>query len=286
MGSSDVVKEFASPGIDTLTESVRSKMHLDLKDHVTRLTYFVLNLMDEIHAAPGDVDAKECRATCIELLGAFDESQQRPETFPLAKYALTAWIDDLLCRAKWPHAATWREYPLEQELFGTTGRHWKFFELAECALVREDWDALLVFQFCVEFGFRGIYAKDRVRVRLSDRLPMMRSHAERPVPVVAAAFVDRMEGRSAYADASETLGEPRSSSFRPAGPFSSESVLPPTLAEWSHRTFGTMGRAAESESRSLLPLGRVFPATRRFTDWAIVMAVGLLLFAVLCAMGH
>jgi type IV/VI secretion system ImpK/VasF family protein len=264
-------------------------MHLDLKDHVTRLTFFTLNLVDEIHTSPQDVDAKECRGTCVELLRAFDQSESLPETFQLAKYALTAWIDDLLCRAKWPHAAAWRQYPLEQELFGTTCRHWRFFEQAETALCRGDWNALLVFRFCVEFGFLGIYAKDRVRVRLSDRLPMMRSPSDRLVPIMSGIFQeDRFEGPAAYADTSESASDlgPRSSSFRAASTDASETVLPPTLAEWSHRTFRMLGQSPEGESRSLLPLSQVLPATRRFTDWAIVMAVGVLLAAVLFAMGH
>ena len=263
-------------------------MHLDLKDHVQRLTFFALNLVDEINTSPQDVDARECRATCLELLRVFDRSETLPETFELAKYALTAWIDDLLCRAKWPHAAAWRHYPLEQELFGSRCRHWKFFELAEVALRREDWEALSVFRLCVEFGFRGIYSKERVRVRLSDRLPMMRSHAERPVPVVAAPFEDRLQGRESYADLSEAMGEagPRSSSFRAPENSVAEPVLPPTLAEWSHRTFRTLAGSEAGESHSLLPLARILPATKRLTDWAIVMAVGLLLFAVLFAIGQ
>ena len=270
----------------SLTESVRSNMHLDLKDHVTRFTFFALNLQDEIRSSPHEIDAHECRAMCLELLRAFDRSENLPETFQLAKYALTAWIDDLLCRAKWPYASAWRNFPLEQELFGTTCRHWRFFEQAEVARRNQDWDALLVYQLCVEFGFRGIYAKDRVRVRLNDRLPMSQARqAQNPAPVLAGvAGEDHSAGSLFYADFSESAEGPRSSSFSASARF--EPVLPPTLAEWSGRTF----RGLRNTSPDGLParplIGRLLPIKEFFTDWAIVMAVGLLLFAVLFAIGH
>ncbi len=261
-------------------------MHLDLKDHVTRFTFFALNLQDEIRTAPEDIDAHECRSLCLELLRAFDRSEEMQETYQLAKYALTAWIDDVLCRARWPYAAAWRNYPLEEELFGTRCRHWKFFEQAEVARQKQDWDALRIFQFCVEFGFRGIYAKDRMRVRLNDRLPMARARSETPAPVLAAARGDERLGRSVhFADGSEASDSrgPRSSSFSASG--RTEPLLPPTLAEWTRRTF----RDLKPSSPAGLPRRRLFGtafSVKNLADWAIVMAVGLLLFAVLFAMGH
>lgn len=263
-------------------------MHLDLKDHVTRLTYFALNLLDEIQTSPHEVDAKECRGTCLELLRAFDHAEARRETFQLAQYALTAWIDDLLCREKWRYAAAWRNHPLEQELFGTTCRHWRFFEQAELALRRQDWDALLVFQFCVEFGFRGIYAKDRVKVRLNDRLPMTRARAasQARTPLLAGVLQEDASGHAVhFADYAGTGNDLRQDSL-PSFTQSSEPVLPPTLAEWSRRTFSVLEKHAPSDSAPRSLFGQILPAGKLLTDWAIVMAVGLLLFAVLFAMGH
>jgi type IV/VI secretion system ImpK/VasF family protein len=257
-------------------------MHLDLKDHVTRLTYFALNLLDEIQTAPDDVDAEECRALCLEQLREFDRCTTMRATFGLAKYALTAWIDDLLSRARWPHAALWKSQSLEQELFGTTCRHWRFFEQAELALRRRDWDALSVFQFCVEFGFRGIYAKDRVKVRLTDRLPMTRAPetSELAPPILAGVLQETGQGSKTH------LGNRRPNATLAVVISSPTPVLPPTLDEWCQNTFDRLGERYPMSSRSRLGLDPSFPTGKYLTDWAIVMAVGLLLFGVLFAIGH
>ena len=135
-------------------------MQPDLKDRTTRLSLYVLNLLDEIRSSPRDVDPQEARSNLLALLAPFDQGDSPNETFQLAKYALAAWIDESLSRADWPHAAGWKARPLEKDLFGTVCRSWRFFELAEIARRHRDRQALQVFRFCVAFGFRGIYGGD------------------------------------------------------------------------------------------------------------------------------
>jgi type IV/VI secretion system ImpK/VasF family protein len=264
-------------------------MQLDFKDTVTRLTCFALDFMEEVKNPKADVDPEECRATCIELLRAFDQKGHKEETFRSARYALTAWIDDRLSRARWPHAAKWNAHSLEQELYGTSCRNWKFFEQAEAALKREDWEALRVFQFCVAMGFRGIYAKDRMKVRLYDRLPMSRTPAESPTPVLLGVLKEEASGvfRSQVglsSDSSATATAiPASVETHPAERW--ERVLPPTLDEWSERTFSALDMGPKG-IRKWQRLKEAFSTQEILKDWAIVMAVGLLLTAVLFAIGH
>jgi type IV/VI secretion system ImpK/VasF family protein len=268
-------------------------MQLDFKDTVTRLTCFALDFMEEIKNPSADVDPEECRATCIELLRAFDQKGPKGETFQSARYALTAWIDDRLIRARWPHASEWNAHSLEQELFGTSCRNWKFFEQAEAALKRADWEALRVFQFCVAFGFRGIYGKDRMKVRLYDRLPMSRTPEESHPPLLWGVLKEESSGVIRRQGELATGFSKDSSTTATAIPVAAEihsaerweRVLPPTLDEWSDRTFSAL-HAGPKGIRKWLRLNRAISAQEILKDWAIVMAVGLLVTAVLFAIGH
>ncbi len=278
---SDDEKEFAprDPVFPQL-ESLRLIMQLDLQDQVSRFAYVVLDLWEEIRSNPQNIDPQHCRETFRELLGAFDQPSSRSETFQLAKYALTAWVDDLLSRANWTEAAAWNRTPLEQEIFGTQNRRWQFFEQAETAFRQANWEALRVFQFCVEFGFRGIYAQERIKVQLTDPLPMARTRLETLAqsPILAGV----MEGESQSSpqqEISESQAVAVTSDWTPL-------VLPPTLHEWSQTTFSPLGTRTSTETSSPNPVinGFLFP-NRAATEWAIVAAIGLLISVVLFAIG-
>lgn len=269
-------------------------MQLVFKDSVTRLTCFALDFMEEIKNPSADVDPEECRATCLELLRAFDQSGSEAERFQSARYALTAWIDDCLIRARWPHASMWSARSLEQELYGTSCRNWRFFEQAEACLKRADWEALRVYQFCVAFGFRGIYAKDRMKVRLNDRLPMSRAPLESSTPMLLGVLKEESSGvfRSQREFAAGFSNDGSHTTTTLAKLEQSppderwEQVLPPTLDEWTERTFGILQGDSPKRLKRWLRFITAFSNKERLKDWAIVMAVGFLLTAVLFAIGH
>jgi hypothetical protein len=188
----------------------------------------------------------------------------------------------------------WNARPLEQELFGTSCRNWKFFEQAELAAKREDWAALRVIQFCVAFGFRGIYAKDRMKVRLNDRLPMSRAPLDSPTPILLGVLKEessgvsrsQMEFAGGFSDDSSNrvsaLAEPGVNDPKERW----ELLLPPTLEEWSQRTFGGLEAGTPQGIRGWFGFSRAFPDREQLKEWTIVMAIGLLLTAVLFAIGH
>ena len=255
----------------------RSHMHPDLKDRVTRVIYFTLNIREELQSSPQDVDAKECRDNLLGLLDAVEAAGSPRETNQSVQYALAAWIDDLISRTAWTYARAWDAFPLETVLYGTNCRRWRFFELAEEAQAAGDWDALLVFQFCVNFGFRGIYAKERVRIRVRDRLPMLRTRqfGASPSPALSRAVPKR--------DQSAALAARPPAERRRHGP-----LLPATLSDWCQKTFSAL-KGHSGLTDVALPgsmFHRVFPVKRMIADWAIVMAIGVLLSAVLLAIGH
>jgi len=270
-------------------------MQPDLKDRVTRLIYFTLNLVEEIQASPGDIDAKECRDNLVGLLDAIPSADAPAETSERVQYALTVWVDELVSRAPWPYARSWDAHPLERVLFGTNCRRWRFFEQAEAARNGQDWDALLVFQFCIQFGFRGIYARQRAKVPANGRLPILRArrNSMMATPISAAVLqTDHADGAAINSEAvSENIPEPQSDSrfdgSRPRRPFGP--LLPATLAEWCQKTFHTLDRRRVGLPGIAIPRSwssRILPVQRVFTEWAIVMAIGVFLSAVLFAIGY
>jgi type VI secretion system protein ImpK len=76
----------------------------------------------------------------------------------LAKYALVAWIDEMLVNHAWQGSKWWSNNVLEARLFQSRLCSVRFFELAKQASAFSDSDALEVFQQCVILGFRGMYA--------------------------------------------------------------------------------------------------------------------------------
>jgi type VI secretion system protein ImpK len=91
------------------------------------------------------------------------------QDWELAKYALVAWIDDVLIEAPWQGRLWWKENALEVELFNTRDRATLFYAKAQEAGKMTRRDALEVFYVCVVLGFRGLY-RDTASAFLADQL--------------------------------------------------------------------------------------------------------------------
>ncbi len=116
----------------------------------------VLGLLERI-GHDEDPPAKEERA---RIRGWLDQAEarlgQRPD-WQLARYALVAWIDDVLIDAPWQGRGWWKENALEVETFNTRLRNEQFYVRAKEASAMAKKDALEVFYLCVVLGFRGMY---------------------------------------------------------------------------------------------------------------------------------
>jgi type VI secretion system protein ImpK len=104
------------------------------------------------------------------------------EQWKLAKYALVAWIDELLIDAPWEGRGYWKEHSLEMKLFKGATAHETFYLRAEEAKGQATRDALEVFYVCVVLGFRGVYRnpkdnEDAKRLGLPDSLAKWAQHA-------------------------------------------------------------------------------------------------------------
>lgn len=83
--------------------------------------------------------------------------KQHHQGWELAKYALVAWIDDVLIEAPWSGRDWWENNSLEFAYFNTRDRATEFFKRAKEASQLTRRDSLEVFYVCVVLGFRGLY---------------------------------------------------------------------------------------------------------------------------------
>lgn len=113
------------------------------------------------------------RAAILNWLREAESQVGQKQEWELAKYALVAWIDDMMIEAPWEGREWWRENALEVELFKTRDRATQFFLKAKDAANMTRRDALEVFYVCVVLGFRGLY-RDNQAALLADqfRLPV------------------------------------------------------------------------------------------------------------------
>lgn len=91
------------------------------------------------------------------------------ESWELAKYAIVAWIDDILVGSTWKYASWWQDNVLEVELFNTRLCFEQFFIHSQRAIALPNRDALEVHYICGILGFRGLYADPNTAAMLSQR---------------------------------------------------------------------------------------------------------------------
>jgi type VI secretion system protein ImpK len=77
-----------------------------------------------------------------------------PEVFLGVRYALACWLDEIFILDT-PWSVEWNERKIEEAMYGTNDRAWKFWEQARRAEARPGTDALEVYYLCVMLGFRG-----------------------------------------------------------------------------------------------------------------------------------
>lgn len=128
------------------------------RERINRPVLFVLRVLDQIRGgADPEPDPDAVRQRFRELVGQFDVRGPLSEQYRLAKTALVYWADEMLINSNWSHAQSWKNSPLELELYGTRSRAWQFFRNAELARGLESPEALEVFALCTALGFQGVY---------------------------------------------------------------------------------------------------------------------------------
>ncbi len=79
-----------------------------------------------------------------------------------AKYAIVAWIDELLVDTPWDGREWWSNNVLEVQHFNSRLCFEQFFVRGQEASTMDRRDALEVFYICVVLGFRGLYREPQL----------------------------------------------------------------------------------------------------------------------------
>lgn len=117
------------------------------------------------------------RSQLIGLLESFAKSRDA-ESAPAsdvedARFALVAWIDEVVATSGWRNAPEWERDPLQAQLFGTRNAGLEFYKRME-RLKPANAAALEVFFYCLTLGFQGEYAG-----REGDRAELIRTTLNR-----------------------------------------------------------------------------------------------------------
>jgi type VI secretion system protein ImpK len=99
----------------------------------------------------------EARSHARNLIAEAEARVGQRRDWELAKYALVAWIDEMLIDSPWDGQSWWKENSLEVEMFRTRERATQFFANAKEAATLTRRDALEVYYVCVMLAFRGLY---------------------------------------------------------------------------------------------------------------------------------
>ncbi len=117
-------------------------------------------LKDEIRAQRIDADFRETLINEFTIMEKKAIDMQIPMIeFKDAKYALTAFIDELVLNSSWSGRDQWMTRPLQLDFFGehTAGEGF-FTRLATLRQGAEDnVDLLELYYYCMQMGFEGIY---------------------------------------------------------------------------------------------------------------------------------
>ncbi|MBX3437276.1 MAG: DotU family type IV/VI secretion system protein [Planctomycetaceae bacterium] len=120
---------------------------------------YVIQLLERIESneplAPHDE-----QALIISRLERAEGQLGFSQEWQLAKYALVAWIDEVLIAAAWDGNEWWENNVLERQLFNSREANERFFENARLASAMHSKDAYEVYYVCVVLGFHGVYRNE------------------------------------------------------------------------------------------------------------------------------
>lgn len=124
--------------------------------YVDPIFVYVIQLQERLENASLDPEQvlEETRSVIDKAESRLGQSRE----WLLAKYALVAWIDELLMAPVWSGSEWWVDRCLEVHYFDAPRQaHSAFFEKAREASELVNKDPIEVYYVCVLLGFRGLY---------------------------------------------------------------------------------------------------------------------------------
>jgi type VI secretion system protein ImpK len=143
----------------------------------------VIDLLQAIDRGEQPAAERERRIVNDQLRRAESEfSQTDRRAWELAKYALVAWIDEMLLNSEgWTGRDWWLNNSMEWEHFRSAESHEMFFVKAnEVASMPNGDDALETFYVCGMLGFRGFYGTEN-SVETSERVRLVSQKYDLPL---------------------------------------------------------------------------------------------------------
>ncbi|MFM8223951.1 MAG: DotU family type IV/VI secretion system protein [Planctomycetaceae bacterium] len=96
--------------------------------------------------------------TAVDQAESLLRGSEWTSEWDLAKYALVAWLDEMLVdELEWPGSEWWSNNVLEVHYFRTRECSTRFFERSREVLERRALNAFEVYYDCVLLGFQGMY---------------------------------------------------------------------------------------------------------------------------------
>lgn len=107
----------------------------------------------------------------------FEENSFLHDDYDLARFAVFAWIDEMLMQSEWEGRKAWKKNMLQREFYKTSGGGVEFYNKLE-RLEPEQNDVREVFYVCLVSGFKGkygpseedVFARDAVKSKTLKRL--------------------------------------------------------------------------------------------------------------------
>jgi len=117
----------------------------------------VLGLLERIEAGGGEPDPGTEQALIVSAIERAEATLGHSVDWVLAKFALIAWIDEVLIDNPWDGRNWWTRECLEVKYFKNRVAANRFYDDAKTAAANGNRDALEVFYLAVVLGFRGFY---------------------------------------------------------------------------------------------------------------------------------
>ncbi len=130
-----------------------------LTDLATEVSLFALGMRDRAGAA----QFSSVHAGAIKLLDEFESKAKaqkfEPGDIADAKFALAAFVDEVVLNADWAGREDWAENPLQLQYFGTYLAGEGFFQKLDGlrAQAKSRGDVLRLYYQCLLLGFKGKY---------------------------------------------------------------------------------------------------------------------------------
>ena len=137
-----------------------SSMSPEFASAVDPVFLHVLSTMDQI-AANQRLDPQQVHSEIQARLRQAEERLHQAgnrDVWDLSRYALCAWIDDLMITRRWEGQQWWENHKLEFQYFNTNEAGTAFFQRARQAEQLMQRDAIEIYYIAVILGFRGLYA--------------------------------------------------------------------------------------------------------------------------------